>query len=422
MIFKMAFRNIRRNKRRSILACISVGIALMAVAVLQGLVDGIMDNIIRNSTKNETGHIRIASKEYFNNIEYLPVYYTIYNPEGVAKIINEIPEVKDKIVLLTERFRFPVLVEFKGNNKAGLCFGGDIEKEKQLLMLNKSIVEGRYLSGNVIEENGVKFREIIIGKKMAETLNLKIGDSFSLMLQGSDLGIHIPRFRVVGIFNTGLNAVDDNIFMVSLNDAKEILGSGDGVQEMVIMLKNYNDAKWVAEKINEKFNSIPEFSYLKAVDWKSSGSFAGMLDQVMKIYSIIYFIITLLGTFIIMSIMIMIILERRKEIGILKAMGLKKLEILVLFTLEGTILGGIGTLGGVIAGTLINIPLSIWGIDFSSSLSNMNFPMDNVVKCAITGGSIFGSIVLGVIVSSIVSLIPSRHAANMNPVDAIKSV
>ncbi|MFN4244884.1 MAG: ABC transporter permease [Brevinematia bacterium] len=422
MLLRMVFRNIKRNKRRSILACVSVCIALTGVVVLQGLVDGMMDNIIRNSTKNDTGHIRIANKEFLENLQYMPVYYFIHNSEKLKGFLNNIPEFRDRVVIVTERIRFPVLVEFKGNNKIAICFAGDIDKEKELLMLHKSIVEGRYLSGEVIEEKGVRYREIIVGRKMAEVLRLKVGDSFSLMVQGSDFGIRIPRFKVVGIFNTGINAIDDNIFMLSINDAKEILGSGNGTQEIIVMLKNYNDSLWLSEKINQNLESSQEFSYIKAVSWKSSGSLASSLEQISGIYAFMYFFITLLGAFIIMSIMMMVVLERRKEIGILKAMGFKNLEVLIVFTLEGTLLGTIGTVGGVVLGTLINLPLSIWGIDFSSSLSNMNFPMDNVIKWMITGTSILGSIVLGVFVSAIVSIIPSRHAAKMNPIDAIRSV
>jgi len=118
----------------------------------------------------------------------------------------------------------------------------------------------------------------------------------------------------------------------------------------------------------------------------------------------------------------MIVLERRREIGILKSMGLKKREILLLFTLEGLILGGIGSISGAFLGTIINIPLSIYGLDFSSSMSSMNFPMDNIVKWMINVGSIITAMVLGIIVSAIMSLIPSRHAAKMKAVDAIRSV
>ena len=420
MIFKMAFRNIKRNKRRSILACVSVGIAVMGVVILQGLVDGLIDNIIRNFTKNDTGHVKVASQEYFKNIEYMPVYYIIHDVEKLKNLIMGDTEIRNRVLLISERFRFPVLVNFKGNNKVALCFAGNIEKEKELIMLHRSIVEGSYLSGKVIEEGGVKYREVIIGKKVAEVLKINVGDNFSLMFQGSDFGIRIPRFKVVGIFSTGINAIDDSVFMMSVEDAKEILGSGNGVQEIVIILKNYNDSSWVAKRINELLKNNSEFSYVLAADWRSLGGIASSLDQTLGVYNFMYLFIILLGAFIIMSVMMMVIFERKKEIGILKSMGFRKLEILLLFTVEGTILGTIGTIAGVILGTLINIPLSIWGIDFSSSLSNMNFPMDNVIKWMITGTSILGIIILGVSVSAVISVIPSRYAAEMNPIDAIR--
>jgi putative ABC transport system permease protein len=419
---KMAFRNIKRNKRRSLLAIISVGLSIMLVVVLQGLGDGLVENIIKNSTKNETGHIRIMSAEYFKNINYMPVQHIVYNPEEVIKFIESDPKLKEKITLITERIKFPVLLQYSGNNKTALGIGGDIEKEKLMLMLDKSIIEGNYLSGKVIEKGGKKYREVIIGKKMADIMGLKVGDSFSLMLSGADLGIHIPRFYVVGIFQTGLNMLDENLFMISIEDAKEVLKTSGGVQEILIMLKRYKEAGWVAKAIDRKLKEKGEYSYLTAVDWKSAGGFASMMDQAMKIYNTMYFVITLLGAFIITNIMMMIVLERRREIGILKSMGLKKREILLLFTLEGLILGGIGSISGAFLGTIINIPLSIYGLDFSSSMSNMNFPMDNVVKWMINVSSIITAMVLGIIVSAIMSLIPSRHAAKMKAVDAIRSV
>ncbi len=421
MIFRVAFRNIGRNRKRSVLACVSVGVAVMSIVVMQGLVDGMMDNIVRNSTKNDTGHVKIASKEYFEDIESMRVDYLIEDVDKVVEVIDSISELRGRVDIITYRFRFPLLIDFKGNNKVGICVGGDVEKEKKLFMLDRSLVEGRYLSGGVFEEKGIRYREVILGKKVAEVLGISVGDSFSVLIQGSDLGIRIPRFKVVGIFNTGINLLDDNLLMISLDDAREILGAGNGVQEIVIMLKNYNDAKFVAEKINKVLVSNG-FDTIKAVDWQSSGSFVANLQNVLMIYGVIYFIVALLGAFIIMSIMMMVVLERRREIGILKAMGMNKVEIVGLFTIEGTILGSIGAVVGSLIGVLISIPLSIWGIDFSSSLSSMNFPMDNVVKWMITVGGVFGAMVLGIFVSALVSVIPSTHAGNMKPVDAIKSI
>lgn len=422
MLLKMAFRNIRRNKRRSLLAIISVGLALMLVVVLQGLVDGLVENMIKNSTKNDTGHIRIMSEEYFKNLQYMPVQHLVYNPEEVIDFIKSDRKIADRIELITERMRFPVLLQYSGNNKAAIGIGGDIENERKLLMLDRSIIEGSYLSGKIIEKDGKKYREVVIGKKLADLLELKVGSDFSLMLQGADLGIHIPRFYVTGIFQTGLNMIDENLFMISTEDAKKILKTEGGVQEIVIMLKNYREAPSLARRINGLLKNKEDTRYLVAKDWKSSSGFLSMMDQALKIYNFLYLTITFLGAFIITNIMMMIVLERKREIGILKSMGMKRREILVLFTLEGIILGGIGSISGVIAGTIINIPLSTIGIDFSSSMSNLNFPVDNLIKWSIRPGSIFSSMVLGIIVSAIVSVIPSRHAAKMKAVDAIRSV
>lgn len=422
MLIKMAFRNIKRNKRRSFLAVLSVGLALMLVIILQGLVDGLVENMIKNSTKNETGHIRLMNQEYFKNIQYNSLQHIIYNPDNLINFIKIDKYLSNKIQIITERIKFPVLLQYSGNNKSAIGIAGNIENEKLLLMLDKSIIDGSYLSGNIIKKNGKKYREVIIGQKLAEILELKVGDDFSLMLQGSDLGIHIPRFIVKGIFKTGLNMIDENIFMINIEDAKSILKTDGGVQEILIMLNNFKESFSVSKYINKLLQNNKDFSYIVAKNWKESNSFLAMMDQALQIYNFLYFTIAFLGAFIITNIMMMVILERKREIGILKSMGMKKREILFLFTFEGIILGTIGSFCGVLVGTLINIPLSIIGLDFSSSMSSMNFPIDNVIKWSITISGIITTMFIGIFVSALVSVIPSRHAANMKAIDAIKSI
>ncbi|MFN3550249.1 MAG: ABC transporter permease, partial [Endomicrobiia bacterium] len=418
-LFKIALRNLKRNKRRSLLAIVSVTLAIMFVIILQGLVDGMIENMIKNSTKNDTGHIRIMHKEYFKKIHSLPIRYVVLEPQKVIEHILTNKIIKQKIYLITERIKFPVLISFKANNKTAICIAGDIEKEKSLLMLDKFIVEGRYLSGKTVNLNNKKYYEIIVGKKFADILGLKVGDTFSVILQNIELGVSIPSFYVVGVFNTGLNILDENIFMINLHDAKKILKTRGASQEIFIMLKRYKDAKKISNIINSILNQNDEFKDLVSVDWKESG-FLRMMEQALQIYNLLYITVTILGAFIITNIMMMVVLERKYEIGILKSMGLKNFQILKLFTLEGTILGSIGSFCGIILGIIICIPLSIYGIDFSSSMSNMNFPMDNVIRWVINVSSIIVSMFMGIVVSAIMSLIPSRYASKMKIVDAIK--
>lgn len=421
-IIEMAFRNIKRNKRRTLLAVISVSLAVMLVVLIQGLVEGLVENIIKNSVKNETGHIRITTIEYFKNINSPIINEVITNPEELIEYITSDKYISNQIQLITTRIKFPVLLQYKGKNKTAFCIAGDIEKERELLMFDKCIVDGEYLKKEYFKKNNKRYREVIIGKKLAEILDLKVNNTFSLMLSGADFGIRIPSFFVRGIFSSGLNMLDENVFMINIEDAKYVLRTNGGVHEIFIILKDHKNTQKIREYINNLLSKKDDYKNLIASDWKQTGGWVKMMEQALKIYNFMYLAITFLGTFIIANIMLMIILERKREIGILKSMGFKNSQILLLFTLEGMILGAIGSIFGAILGTLISIPLSIYGLDFSSSMSSMNYPMDNIVKWSINPVGVFSSMILGVFVSLVVSILPSRYATKITPIDALKTL
>jgi putative ABC transport system permease protein len=139
-------------------------------------------------------------------------------------------------------------------------------------------------------------------------------------------------------------------------------------------------------------------------------------------YFMVYIAVALLGAFIIGNIMMMVVLERRREIGFLKAMGLGRNEILLLFVSEGMMLGLIGSLAGTLLGTIISIVFHFHEVDFSKALGSVSMPMDNVVYFTISAGGLLQALIIGTVVSALVSLVPSWQAARMNPVQAIKSV
>jgi ABC-type lipoprotein release transport system permease subunit len=118
----------------------------------------------------------------------------------------------------------------------------------------------------------------------------------------------------------------------------------------------------------------------------------------------------------------MVVLERRREIGVLKSMGFRRRETLWLFVFEGMALGFIGSTAGTLLGAAISTVFHFHGIDFSKALSSISMPMDNVVYFTVSAGGLVQAIVIGTIVSALVSLLPSLTAARMNAVDAIKSV
>ncbi|MBN2874988.1 MAG: FtsX-like permease family protein, partial [Spirochaetales bacterium] len=118
----------------------------------------------------------------------------------------------------------------------------------------------------------------------------------------------------------------------------------------------------------------------------------------------------------------MVVLERKKEIGILKAMGLRRRDVLGMFLAEGALMGAIGSGVGAVLGLVLCYVLSIYGFDFSAAMASMTMPIDPVfyTRFELSNGVIMFT--LGLLVSIAMSVAPSRRAASMNAVDAIKSV
>ncbi|MBD3320751.1 MAG: FtsX-like permease family protein [Chitinivibrionales bacterium] len=409
-LLKLAFRNLLRNTRRSLLAVLSVMLSIMFIVFMQGMLGGFMGSLVRNYTRNETGHIRIATRDFVDKVRFYPVTENIENPDSLIAGIKDDPDIAKHIDIITKRIYFGVLLNNRGNNKNAVALAGDPATEKDLLLLHKSILPGgRYIRNE---------RETIIGAGLAEALDFKVGDTVKVMAQGGDYALHLRKFAVVGIFESGLKDMDERIFQIPLSDAEKLLRMKDETQQIILMLDNYHRAEQVASAIEQKIGT-PELSIQP---WREAGIYGNYVTLAAKMYNIIYFVIALLGAFIIGNIMMMVVLERRREIGVLKSMGLSRIKILFLFISEGIILGLAGSLAGVAGGSLVSWYFHIFGLDFSKALSSVNMPMDSVVYTTIDTGGLAVAVVLGTLVSGLVSIIPSWQAARMNAVNAIKSV
>lgn len=416
-LIKMAWRNIKRNKRRSTLAIISVALSMGLVLFLNGMVIGLTRSVVKNSTKNETGHVLITTKGFADKKRFMLVNEYIKKPEKLEKLLMRDPVLKKDIVDFNERIVFGILLQYEGRNKPVIAMAGDPAKETNYLMLNRSVIEGKYLPLRMQDKH-----YILIGKKIADTLKIGTGDQTKVLIQGADYSPHIPTLTVRGIFKTGLNMMDNRVFQMDINDARRILGMGKGAQEIMVFLKDYKDADKVAGRIEAILSKSDFKQKFSVLPWTKAGGYASMILNMEAVYNFLYFIIALLGAVIITNIMTMVVMERRKEIGIIKSMGFNNREVMLLFFIEGVILGIIGSIAGVIIGYVASLYPMIKGIDFSSSLSNMNMPMESVIYVVFTAGGIISVMLIGIFTASLVSVFPARKAAKMNVVEAIKSV
>ncbi len=411
-LYSMAVRNLGRSRRRTLLTALSVCIAMMLVMFLNGFVNGMVQNIVTNFTKDDVGNVKVTTTAYHDRERFMPIAEYMRDSGKIAAAIRAMPELKGMVKTVAERIRFGVLLSSGTNTKAALCIAGDPVKERDLLMLDRNIRSGSYIAAP---------GEAIIGAGIAKDLGFKVGDVLKVVTQKADYGLGFKRFKIAGIFSTDVNALDGNLFQVGLGDAQELLGTEGGSTQIIVMLSNYRDSDAAAAAIRAGLEKAG-FKDLAVVPWTKSGSFADLMLLMDKMFGWIYVIIAFLGAFVIANVMMMVVLERKKEIGLLKSMGMPKREILYLFLVEGSLLGAIGSAAGILIGLGLCLLFSKVGMDLSSAMASISWPMDNIVYATVSLPDALLLFVLGVAVAAAISFLPSRKAATMDPIEAIRSV
>jgi putative ABC transport system permease protein len=412
-VLGMAVRNLGRNRRRTFLAALSVLIAITLVVFMDGLIGGILDSMVRNFTKNETGHVSVTTSEYRARERFMPASVAMRDSDAVVEAIRSTPGLEGRIVQVAPRALFAVVLSSTSATKAARGIGGDPSLERHLLMLDRALLPG----SAYIDRPGAA----VVGAKLAEDLGLKVGDTLRVVSEKADYGMGFKKFRITGVFRTGVDTFDESAFQIGLADARELLGLSKGASQILVMLKDYRDSDAAAKLIAAHLASAG-FEKLSVQSWTSLGDIAALITLSARIYLWGEILVAFLGAFIIANIMVMVVLERRREIGLLKSMGMEGPRILRLFLVEGMLLGVIGSAAGALLGTALNAWLSVKGLDFTSSISGSGIAMDNVIYTGVHPLHVVLLFMLGAAVSAILSFLPSRGAARMDPVEAIRSV
>jgi putative ABC transport system permease protein len=408
MLFKMAFRNVLRNKRRSLLTAVGVIIAVMLIVFAQGFITGMVDNMIENTARVKSGHIRIVTPEYLRREKLSPLQEALNITPELEKMITQTPEV----TAFTYRIPFGVLLSKEENSKPAFANAIDVKREKGFIDLSseKYLVAGSYL------QPGEK--AILIGKGLAEELGFSVGDSLTIITStalGSPSGMNLT---VKGIVETGQTGIDDNAFYIPLAAAQKLLDLKGRAAEVLVLLDSKDKAEEVAARWKGQFGNE---AGLEFVPWQQD-DILGMLQVVFKIYWVIYFIILLIASATIINTMLMAVFERIKEIGILKAMGMRGNRILWLLTAEASMIGLFGAAVGAVLGVILVLIFPT--INFSS-LSGQNLGsiyFNPIIPVTLTPGAVFACFLFGWFIATLTALYPARQGTKVRPAQALRRV
>lgn len=402
-LFKLAYRNFFRNTRRSIISGISVALAITAIIFARSYIGGIVQNMSGNVVRLISGHITITTKEYERRERMIPLSESI---ELSDEFYASLP--KDDIELITPRIRFGVLLGEDELSIPALGYAIDPEKERNIAGLQKRLVDGTYI------ESGE--RAAILGSGLAARLGMAIGDTLTVITRtayDSPTGMNLV---IKGTFRTGIGGMDRSIFYIPLDVGQALLDLEGRTTEVIILVKDPGKAVQVARsiKLGNDYSVVP-FQYNPVLRY---------VNMAELIYSVFYLVVLLVACSAIANTMLMIVFERTKEIGMMKALGLNNLSIVGLLTIEAGIIGIVGSFLGSVVGTILSYWLKYNGIDISmvSSTASADMPFGPIIYLAPTPFIIATAFLLGMLITIIVALLPISRAIKINPAKALKTI
>ena len=403
MIFIMAWRNIWRNKMRSIVIILSVAIGLFAGIAVLALYNGMLKGRVRTVIDAEVAHIQIHDTSFKK--DYDPAY-VILKGDVIMKALRSMPQVK---AFSARSITQGMLVTTTGS--AGVQINGvQPMEEYEVSGLKKKIIEGDGFTPG-------KKNEILIGRKLADKMKLKIGSKLVLTFTDSTADIVSAAFRVAGIYRSNNAPLDERNVYVEKKTLNELLSIRNQVHEIAVLLYRDEDLNAVQQQLQKEFPSY------QVETWRQISRETDLMVNTVDVYSYIIMIIIMFAlAFGIINTMLMAILERTREIGMMTALGMKRYRLFFLVLLETIFLTLCGTPIGLATSWLAINYFNKNGLDLSgmgkelmssfgySTIIYPEFPSDKIII-----------VLLIVIITAVVScLFPALKALRLQPVEALR--
>lgn len=403
LTWKIAWRNVFRQKRRTVLTVLMMfgGFTLSAISI--GWADGTYNNIIDMFTRNQLGHIQIHGKGY---LDKPTIYNQITDYQKVGAMLMGI----DGVEAWAPRLYSAGLASL-GDKSAGVkIIGIDPERESRATRFEKKIIKGRYL-------NEKPDHETVLGKGLARTLKADIGDTVVIVSQGADGSIANDLYRVVGISESGDVASDQMSFYLHLADAQDLLVIENGVHEIVVIARDLGEVKALTAEINADLAN----TNLIAEPWQEfAKSFYTAMRADKRGNWIMLFIIVMLVAIGVLNTVLMTVLERTREYGVLRAVGTRPAQVFRLVLYEVLSMAAIGVVIGCGVALLVNYLLSLHGVPMPEPMTWGGMVFDRFYT-EINAHSFYIPALAVVLSALFVSIFPAIRAARVAPARALRT-
>jgi ABC-type lipoprotein release transport system permease subunit len=402
-----AWRNVWRNRRRTLIVTAAIAFSV-AISIFQAsLSDGSYKEIIRNTIESFPGYIQIHRAGYQDDPSVEKCFPV--TPE-IIQAIKGTPGVTG----FTPRLITGALVGNSRSSTGAMVVGVDPAGEKLLSATPRKIFQGSYLSGG-----GGK--ECVIGHRLSVNMEAPPGSDIVVITQGIDGSTGALRFRVSGVFRTGLPDIDESMVFIPLEQARDLLQAPGMAHAIVVGAKDPDGVEPILAGLKK---ALPGSGF-EVLGWRELLPGLVQFINLDRIFDNIFVLLLLLVvTFGVLSAVFSSVLERIREFGVMMALGTRPSQVVLLVMLETLVLVGLG----IVTGTLIGLGVSVYVIYNPINLPSDTetimsyYGMENKLRASINPGRTAGVAAVVAGLSLLFSLYPAWKASSLRPDRAMRNI
>jgi len=405
---QMAWRNVWRNPRRSVLTMAAVAFAAVILIFMLSWQFGSYDTMINTAVSIHTGHLQVQAEGYRDKQR---IGQVVEQPERVARVVAR----TDGVAAHTARAGAFSLVSSEDRTYAALVVGIDPEREPAVSTLESLVRKGSFLSPDD------RYRALI-GRLLARSLKVDVGDEIVLLGQGRDGSIAASAVRVKGVFESGQDEFDRSTVQIPLTAFQEVYAMRGAVHELVVLCRDLEDVPVVKECLASALGALDEG--LVVLDWKEL--MPGLVQSIqmdLAVGFIFYVILILVVAFSILNTFLMAIFERKKEFGVLLALGSSPGRISRMILVECGLMTGLGIAAGILLGAAVTLYFESRGIAFSGAeevLRQFGLPERMYPELSFLSTAVGAGVVL--LITSFAVIYPALRVLRLRPVEAISTI
>ncbi len=400
-MLKLALKNISRNKRRTILSALTIFIATIAVIAFLSMENGMIQDMKNNAINHSSGNINIKSKLYEEHKRVMPLqFYIPSTTEKIDKIMS-----LDGVLSVSRKTSVPVSIWMGERNENAIATAIDFSNTNYF-----DPSQNDFFIGELPKEGS---KDVVITTKMANLLDLEIGDKFTFLSKTATGGSNAISTKVSGILSFNDADLNSDTFFISPSTLSSALRMDDGALELFVYCDESVSVSDIENILNDESLIIQS--------WKDISVVGFILDFVAVFYSYIKIIFFLMASTVIINTTMMSVIERRREAATLMAIGYKHSWVRNLFLLESGIISFSAALLGAIVGAIIINTVGKTGINMAAigGAAVKGYGFNNYLYFSLPLIQYITTIIYAIAIAIIACILPTRKILKLEIASAL---